>query len=335
MILIKVLLLTSFFLLNPVFTVAQNSEPTFGERKNLGLVKNDDITEASGLATSVKNKGVLWTHNDSGDESRIFALDTNGNNLGEFFIAGIENRDWEDIALGSGPDDSKSYVYIGDIGDNDAQHTFKYIYRIEEPTVNIGQEPVVQTISDVSKITFYYNDGERDAETLMIDAPTKDIYIVSKRDSKVRLYKLSYPQSSTNNIEAELAAKFTLPNDPEEDKPFNYITSGDIFFDGTEILLKSYRNIYYWYRENGKSISEVLSSVDPQIVPFNNSIDETQSEAVCWKPFGDRGYYTLSEESVNYNGINLNFPATLYYYPRTSSITSVKSFGLKENFKLE
>ncbi|MCB9247996.1 MAG: T9SS type A sorting domain-containing protein [Ignavibacteriales bacterium] len=33
--------------------------------------------------------------------------------------------------------------------------------------------------------------------------------------------------------------------------------------------------------------------------------------------------------------MKLNFPASLYYYPRTSSITSIKSFGLKENFKLE
>ena len=33
-------------------------------------------------------------------------------------IAGADNCDWEDIAVGPGPDPQKTYIYIGDIGGN-------------------------------------------------------------------------------------------------------------------------------------------------------------------------------------------------------------------------
>ena len=54
-------------------------------------------------------------------------------------LAGVENRDWEDIAVGPGPDASKSYVYVADIGDNEGQYQYKYIYRFEEPVLNKTQ----------------------------------------------------------------------------------------------------------------------------------------------------------------------------------------------------
>ncbi|MFZ1290955.1 MAG: T9SS type A sorting domain-containing protein [Melioribacteraceae bacterium] len=314
---------------------SQNNPPTFGERENFGLVENDEIDEASGIAASYKNPGVIWTHNDSGDKNRIFALDTNGNNLGEYFLSGIENRDWEDIAVGLGPDNSKSYIYIADIGDNDGQFSLKYIYRIEEPTVLLNQNPLITSISNLEKITFYYPDDPRDAETLMLDPLTKDLLVVSKRNSKIRIYRLPFPQSTTSNIEAEISAEIKLEFDPEDDKPFNYITAGDISNNGTEILLKSYSHIFYWYRDPSETIGEALSLSQPEILPFENSIDETQCEAICWKPFGDMGYYTLSEEKIDYNGSTFNFPASLYYYTRTSEITSINGSKISNEFKLE
>jgi len=47
-------------------------KPEFGDRLDLGLINNDSLNEVSGLAASRKNSNVLWTHNDSGDESRVF-----------------------------------------------------------------------------------------------------------------------------------------------------------------------------------------------------------------------------------------------------------------------
>ena len=106
-------------------------------------------------------------------------------------LDGIKNRDWEDIAVGPGPDSTKSYVYIGDIGDNDGAHQFKYIYRFEEP-VDDPQDNK-QTITDFDKIVFRLPDSRRmDTEALFIDAATKDLYVVTKRENPVYVYQIKY-----------------------------------------------------------------------------------------------------------------------------------------------
>jgi len=329
----KKILLVSFILLQSFSYFVLDDPPTFGPKTNKGVISNDDIDEASGLAVGINNQGVLWTHNDSGGENRIFAFDTNGVSVGTYYLQGVENRDWEDICIGPGPDENLHYIYIGDVGDNDGDYKEKFIYRIVEPT--IGERfNFVDTISEVSKITFTYPDNDRDAETIFLDPLSKDLYIVGKRDTKVRLYKLSFPQSTTETFEAELAVKFTLPNDPESDTPNNYITGGDISFDGNEILLKSYQNIYYWNRVDGESISETISN-EPAILAYET---EPQGEAICWKNDSENGYYTLSEEKVTFNDITFNFPAQLYYYPRKSNVTGIEKkrtpnrFILKQNY---
>lgn len=304
--------------------IAQSETPTFGSRETLGEIQNDEITEASGIVASIQQKGVFWTHNDSGNKNKIFAIDTAGNSLGEFTLDNIENRDWEDIAIEYNKEDSTTYLYLADIGDNEAQYTIKYIYKIPEPIIDFTDLPNKVTISDIKTITFYYPDQNRDAETLLFDPITKDIFVVSKRDSIAVLYCLPYPQSYSSGFEAEFASEFQLPQNDLDDE-FNYITAGDISVDGTEILLKTYSEIFYWQRNTSKSIAETLAET-PIKLPFQNSIDELQGEAICWNPFDDKGYFTLSEQLSS-------FPVYLYYYRRNNP-TAVNE-NVSDYYKLE
>ena len=274
--------------------------------------------------------GILWTHNDAGGENRIFAIDSNGISRGTYYLNGIENRDWEDIAVGPGPIEDKSYIYIADIGDNDELFEIKYIYRIEEPDVSITQSNSNKIIQNISTIAFIYPDGKRDAETLMIDPITKDLYILSKKETKTKLYQLSYPQNTSSVFQAELASEINFPLDPDDDKPQNYIRSGSISLGGSEILVKSLSNIYYWYREAGKTIAETMA-ITPILVAY---IEETQGEAIGWKNYDDNGYYTLSEEKIDVGDSTYSFPAVLYYYPRQVIATTVEPVTIQNNFNL-
>ncbi|NLT76895.1 MAG: hypothetical protein GXX98_10255, partial [Planctomycetes bacterium] len=83
-------------------TLAWSDE--FAPGVEAGIVRTPLIQEASGLVASRKNPGVLWVHNDSGDTARVFAIDTRGNLLGVCSVTGAKARDWEDIAIGPGPD---------------------------------------------------------------------------------------------------------------------------------------------------------------------------------------------------------------------------------------
>ncbi len=55
--------------------------------------------------------------------------------LGVFRVTGAQARDWEDISIGPGPQRGKSYLYIGDIGDNNEARSEIVVYRVAEPTL--------------------------------------------------------------------------------------------------------------------------------------------------------------------------------------------------------
>ncbi len=291
----KHFLLTIFSSLLMFVSCSSAQAPSFGQRKDKGLLQLNEINEASGIAASRKNIGVLWIHNDSGDSARIFAINTHGKNLGIYHIDGATNRDWEDIEVGPGPDEGKEYIYISETGDNFAQYDTKYIYRVPEPKVDSNQAPVYETLKSCEVISFKYPDGPRDAEALIVDPLTKDIYVVSKREKNVNVYLLSYPQSLTDTI----TIKYMLT------LPFTMIVAGDISYNGEEILLKTYDSVYYWKRNAGQSVAEAFTN-KYYTMPY---MTEPQGEAICWSYNAD-GYYTTSEEG------DLHIRAHLYFYPR-------------------
>jgi len=273
------------------------SQPEFSNRVDLGEIEHPELTAASGIVASRINDHVLWSHNDVLGINRIFAFNKQGTNLGIFWLDGIVNRKWEDIALGPGPEPNVDYLYVGDIGDNNSAYEYKYIYRFPEPVVLFNQTPVEETIYEFDTIICQYPDGMRDAETLLLDPLTKDIYIISKREFQdIRVYRAPYPQPVNEVIIMDIVTILDLYQ----------IVAGDISVSGCEILLKDYEKIYYWERDPDVNFWEAFNN-DPIELPY---IQEVQGEAVCWAA-DSMGYYTLSAE-----GIGMEIPAHLFYYPR-------------------
>ncbi|MDZ7268894.1 MAG: hypothetical protein ONB48_14260 [candidate division KSB1 bacterium] len=273
---------------------AHAQTPQFGSRIDCGVVACRLLTEASGLAASRKNTAVLWTHNDSGDDSRLFALDTHGRHLGTFRLAGVTARDWEDLALGPGPLPGVDYLYIGDLGHTSSSPSLKTIHRVPEPRVRPRPSPLDTTLTGVETITVRYPDGSRDAETLMLDPLTRDLYIVSKQDTIARVYRAAYPQPTSGTLTLEHVATLRLGG----------VVAGDISPSGDGILIKTYVAIYFWPRQPDQNLWQAFAQPATP-VPY---ILEPQGEAVAWQAQG-KGYYTLSE---SLRGL----PVRLYYYPR-------------------
>ncbi len=269
-------------------------EPRFGERQTRGLLQHDAIDEASGLVASRRNPDILWTHNDSGDKPRLFALDGKGRHVGIFTILGAENRDWEDIAIGPGPREGRDYLYIADIGDNRNKHDVGYIYRVAEPVLSPKQAPLRSALGDVEVIRFRYPDGPHDAEALLSDPLTGDLFIVSKEKKSAQLYRAPWPQPIRGVCLLEDMGPLALEN----------VCGGDVSPAGNEVLIKGYSLIYHCWRDDDQPLAEALAGEFRQLPYF----PEPQGESVAWEPEG-RGYFTLSEER---KGI----PAFLYFYPR-------------------
>ncbi len=286
---------------------------SFGSRVDKGQINFRELTEASGIAASRKNPGVLWTHNDSGGKSRLFALDTNGRYLGSYYIAGARNRDWEDIAVGPGPTEGESYIYIADIGDNSAQYDTKYIYRIPEPRVSVSQTPLDTVLYGAERLPFQYPEGNRNAETVMVDPLTRDLFVISK-ERYTCVYRAAWPQTfyPTPTLHVDTLAFETR-------LPLSTVVGGDISPDGLWILIKRKDHIFYWKREAGETIRDAFQK-SPKFVPY---VKEPQGEAVCWAA-DLSGYYTISE------GL---FPH-LYFYPRLKNSVQKQSTGSLSDFQL-
>lgn len=289
------------FFLFPLLSCHEMITPSnsFSEAQDLGVIENTEIDEASGIVASYKNVGFLWTHNDSGDKNRIFLMDNKGKGKKEFYLEGATNRDWEAIAMANFSEGS--FIYLGDIGDNNAEYADCVIYRVPEPTVN-SSTPQTNTLKNVQKITYKYPDGARDAECFFIDQNTKDIYIVSKRESAKRLYRLPYPQSYSQTITAEFVQELTFSVGTAT--PF-FITDGNVSADNQEIIIKNYLQIFHWRRNTNETIPEALKRT-PKTLPYTT---EPQGEGVCFAQDGS-GYYAISEEGPN------KIPVKLYFYQR-------------------
>lgn len=255
-----------------------------------------NLTEASGLALSSNNPGFLWAHQDSGNENRLFLLDSeSGEIVAAYRILGILNRDWEDMEIVQDPLNGHNYLYVGDTGDNDAVYGSYTIYRFGEPHFHESHRgKVIDLEPEVDKIRYRYPGRNHDVEALIIDPPTQDVYLVTKRDDYSILYVAPYPQQLDEEFTLILGGEFS----------FSAATAATISSDGSEILIKTYDQIFYWQRSEGEPLIETLART-PLEAPYNPL--EAQGEAICFDH--QRGYYTLSE---SWNGIS----PELYYYER-------------------
>jgi hypothetical protein len=253
---------------------------TFATVPVVNNLERKDLLEISGVAASRINPGILYIHNDSGNPNQVYMVDATGANKGTLNIP-EPNRDWEDIAVGPGPVAGKNYIYLGDIGDNNSIYPSVFIYRFEEPDLTGQTLPVTVSIAKVDTIQLKYPDGPRNAETLMVDPLTKDIYIASKTSNLSNIYVAHYPQSTTT------ATVMT----PVVQLYFNKATGGDISPDGTEILLRSNELIWYWKLPAGTSISQGLMMA-PEVAPYADN--EPQGEGIGFAADGS-GYYTDTE----------------------------------------
>lgn len=254
-----------------------------------GYLESREMDETSGVAASGINEDIYYIHNDSGDTSRFFAIKPTGELINTLYFKGDKKtkygvEDCEDIAVGPGPVPGKSYVYLGDIGDNSSDRKYITVYRFEEQTA-WGESNEAHNISGVS-INFKYPDGPKDAETLMIDPLEKLIYIVTKRRDSVKVY--TSPLIFKPNDTLMLTKRATLYFSGY--KPFKWITAGDISKDGTQVLLKNYEKVYYWQREPGEHIWQTLLR-KPHLLPYAM---ERQGEGIGFTPDG-KGYYCVSE----------------------------------------
>jgi hypothetical protein len=250
------------------------------------LVAQPELTETSGIGSSVTNPGVVWAHNDSGGNPEVFAIGEDGADRGRYGVETAEAHDWEDMAIGPGPDDSADSLYLGDIGDNGSSRASVTIYRAAEPALPADPAAASGTITDVNTLTLTYADGARDAETLLADPVGGDLYVVSKEwgGGPTGAYRIPAESlGSGDPIVMERVADLPI-------SPGQLVTGGDISRDGSLIAVRTYETLWLWERRPDQTVAEALAT-PPCQAPVAT---EPQGEAVAFAADG-KGYLTVSE----------------------------------------
>ena len=191
------------------------------------------IRETSGLTWSRGSKRFLWTHNDSGNEPVVYAVDTTGALLGQVTVAGASLVDWEDIA--AGPCDGKTCLFIADIGDNARARAMIAIYVVPEPA------PDAKRTDSATVLFAKYPEGAQDAEGIFV-LPDGDLYLVTKgRQAGIALYR--FPKSSQRpGSGATLERVRALWPEPRTER--DRVTGAAASPDGRWVAIRTYRTLF-------------------------------------------------------------------------------------------
>ena len=242
-----------------------------------GVVASPELVEASGLAGSRTQPGVLWAHNDSRDGARAYAIGPDGADLGGFDIAGALAFDWEDMAAGPGSDAGTSHLYFGDIGDNFSIRGGRItIYRVPEP----DPRTLSGSIEGTAVLEFIYPDGTYNAEAMFI--ADDSLYIVTKDTEEARVYRGSATRNDSGVERLEFITALRLGAE---------VSGADMSWDGTTIALRGYDSVWLWHRQPGATVAETFTT-EPCNAP---APEEAQGEALAF--LSDLSYATTSEGS--------------------------------------
>ena len=252
----------------------------YGAPRVLADVRISGLKESSGVAASRAHPGLFWSHNDSGGGAWLYAFDRSGKSRGRWKVPSARASDWEDIAIGPGPKRGVSYLYIGDIGDNQSSRKFVTVYRIPEPDpdANAGETARAESFR------LRYPDGAHDAEALLVHPKTGDLYIVTKArgsDSETLVFKAAAPLAASKVIEMKkttavrlTASLFTML--------IGGVTGGEISPDGTRVVLCDYLKAWEAVLPKGGSFDSVWRAEWREI----DLGGRKQGEAVCYRHDG-------------------------------------------------
>lgn len=250
----------------------------YGGGKTIATLANKEIDESSGVACSRLIDGAFWTHNDSGGDAELYLFDRSGRDLGGCRLEGVDAFDWEDMA--SFERDGKSYLLVGDCGNNGLAATIHVLHVVEEPVADLQKGVQGDSVPVAQTIFFTFEDDHRDCEAVAVDTKADCIYFATKqREGGTLLYELPWSKIEPETaIPAKRIATLDIPP----------ATAMDISPDGRRAIILTYGEAYEFQREGEESWQEAFAKPARKIVVP----ERIQGESICYGRDGKTLYLT-------------------------------------------
>jgi hypothetical protein len=207
-----------------------------------GVFQHPRLKESSGVAVSRAHRGVIWTHNDSGDGPYVYASDTAGADFGALRVTGAMALDWEAMALGPCPADPGDCLYFADTGDNYEQRPWVTVYAIPEPAPPAGPADTTRATAAAAALHLTYPGGPADVEAVYVGRDGGLYFVTKGRTDGVRLYRVG---RTAWGARAVAPAEFVqrLPITPDN-RVGRSVTGAALSEDGTRAVIRTYSEVY-------------------------------------------------------------------------------------------
>lgn len=215
----------------------------------------NELRESSGVVASVRNPGVLWTHNDSGHGPVVFGIQpSSGSRDGVVARLRLRNApasDWEDIALGPCPSPSPNpCLYVADIGDNFARRASVALIVFEEPRLNGTSGESIDV--DWTAATVRYPDGPVDAEGVAV-SEAGDLMVVTKEPGgRARVFVLSRDELARALKEGPVSMRTAGAGTTR----WGLGVTAAAWAGGGELVVRTIQEVFFW-RRTGDEWTEV------------------------------------------------------------------------------
>jgi len=266
--------------------ICRADEPASNEpasvAKEICVVRDPRILEASGLAISRTVNDAVWMHNDSGDVPRLFLVGLDGVSIGIVNVKGVTAFDWEDVC--SFEMNGESWLLVGDIGDNARKRSVTsptcQLLLLKEPKLKPGESTVKPTevsIEVFRTISFQFPDEPYDCESLAVDTATNTILLVTK-SAPTTCAMYSLPLNLTQGEEIAKAQRVTSIS-------ATFATAMDLSPDGRRLAIVNMFGGVMLTRSDPKKDSWADASINA--LTTLKLPNRKQGESVCFTADGD------------------------------------------------
>ncbi|MDY7228281.1 hypothetical protein [Hyalangium rubrum] len=252
----------------------------YGEPRQTGTVPAE-LPELSGMAASARHPGIFWAHNDSDNDFRLYAVEDSGKVRATVTLTGATPRDVEDITVGPCAPGANAppCLYLADTGDNFQRREQVRLYRLPEP------EQLADVSLPVETLAFTYPEGPRNTESLIIDARTGRLAVITKTmDSLGEVYALDGLSPGGVGKATRLG---TLRAPQEVDR---LTTAASLHPSGERLLLRTYTRVWEVRRPQAQRLEELIEGQVAEVP----GASQAQAEALTFTP-GGKGYLMGSE----------------------------------------
>jgi len=257
---------------------------------------DEGVNETSGLIFA---GGRMWTHNDSGGDNAIYAVDTSdGTILQTVILKGATNVDWEDIAQ------SDAHLYVADIGNNQGNRKNLKIYRFpltalesSIDTIRVNVETISFSYADQTDFTPARKAQFRLRSPPFFSGPVIFVYQKLARQPKQCIYPIAHPRNAAGRRTDSFDAG-------------GLVTGADVSPSGKEVVLVGYKwslGVFLWVLTSFSG-SRFLSG-NRKLIKLGNFSGLGQMEAIG---YADNEHLFFSSEKIPL------LPARLYHLSAAS-----------------